>query len=83
MRLQSAAKFIEFFIHDMLDYGVLLKGGKFIKDIKVFRIKETIEEISDILESKITIKRINLVIEYENFSDIDLDCIKTDQKRLQ
>ena len=77
-RLESAAKFIEFFINDMLDYAVLLNKGKFIKDMKRFRIKESIEEIKSILESKITTKNIKLILEFENFADPEVDEINTD-----
>ena len=43
-RMGNAAKFIDFFVHDILDYAVLKgKRSNFAKNIKVFNIKESIE----------------------------------------
>ena len=53
-KIFSAAKFVDFFVHDILDYTMLNKDSKnFVKDIKVQNIKESIQEIIDILQDKI------------------------------
>ena len=45
----SASKFIDFFVHDILDYTILNKDSKnFIKNPKSFDIREAIDEIMDI-----------------------------------
>ena len=41
-----ASKFIEFFVHDILDYTLLIKAEKnFCKNIEVFNIKTAVDEI--------------------------------------
>lgn len=46
----SATKFIDFFVHDILDYSILNKEEKnFSKNFGVFDIREAIQEIIDIL----------------------------------
>ena len=51
--MTSSAKFIDYFVHDMLDYTVLTNDGKnFIKNITRFDIRAAIEEIYQILEDK-------------------------------
>jgi hypothetical protein len=45
-KMSSAAKFIDFFVHDILDYTILNKEEKnFAKDLKLNDIRQTIEEI--------------------------------------
>lgn len=45
-RMFSAGKFIDFFVHDILDYTVLnKKESNFTPDLKVFNIKDSIKEI--------------------------------------
>lgn len=42
-KINSATKFIDFFVHDLLDYAILQKKkNNFIKDLKVFDVKEAI-----------------------------------------
>lgn len=42
-KLKSAAKFIDFFVHDILDYTILMKKeSNFSKNNKVFDIKEAV-----------------------------------------
>jgi hypothetical protein len=42
-KIFSAAKFIEYFVNDILDYSMLNKDEKnFIKDLKVYDIKQAI-----------------------------------------
>ena len=55
--MTSAAKFIDFFVHDILDYTMLNKNAKnFIKDVAVFDIKKCINEIVEIQQDKIDLK---------------------------
>lgn len=77
--MDSAAKFIDFFIHDILDYTVLFKNEKgFSKNMEVFNIKEAIQEILDIMEDKIKMKQLKVIVNYVGFdSQYDYN-IKTD-----
>ena len=44
--MTSAAKFIDFFVHDILDYSILNKEEKvFTKALGIFDIREAINEI--------------------------------------
>ena len=53
----SSTKFIDFFVHDILDYTILNKDEKnFTKNISVFSIKSAVDEIVDSLNDKIKIK---------------------------
>ena len=48
-KMGSAAKFIDYFVHDILDYTILHKQEKnFAKDLQIMDIRNTIEEIIDI-----------------------------------
>ena len=56
---------IDFFVHDILDYAVLRgKKQNFSKSIQIFNIKEAIEEVTDILKEKATMKNIDLQLEF-------------------
>ena len=56
-KMSSACTFIDFFVHDILDYTILNKDSKnFIKDCKNFSITRAIHEICHILEDKISLK---------------------------
>ena len=42
-KMTSSAKFIDYFVHDMLDYTVLTNDKQnFIKDLQEFNVKESI-----------------------------------------
>ena len=57
----SSTKFIDFFVHDILDYTILNKDSKnFTKNITVFNIKYAVDEIVDSLNDKIKIKRLSI-----------------------
>ena len=48
--MASATNFIDFFVHDILDYTILNKDEKsFTKNITVFSIKNAVKEIKDAL----------------------------------
>ena len=80
-KMSSACKFIDFFVHDILDYTLLNKeSNTFMKDNKTFEIPQAIKEIQEILDDKISLKKINLDIQYRGFNG--LFSAKTDRKRL-
>ena len=42
-KMTSSAMFIDYFVHDILDFSILNKeGAKFTKDLNVFSIKDTV-----------------------------------------
>jgi hypothetical protein len=57
--MKSATKFIDFFVHDILDYSVLRKDDQnFIKNMAIFDIRNAIEEIIEIKKDKLNLKSI-------------------------
>ena len=57
----SATKFIDFFVHDILDYTLLNKeDSNFTKNFTVFSIQNAIEEIVDTLNDKCLMKEITI-----------------------
>jgi hypothetical protein len=51
--MSSATKFIDFFVHDILDYTILSQEkNNFTKNITVFDIKIAVDEILDCLSGK-------------------------------
>ena len=55
----SATKFIDFFVHDILDYSVLRKDDtNFIKNFTIFDIRTAIGEIVDIKKDQTDLKNI-------------------------
>lgn len=60
-KIVSASKFIDYFVHDMLDYTILNKDERnFTKTVEEFNIKNTIHEIIEILQDKISMKSIQV-----------------------
>lgn len=81
-KMFSASKFIDFFVHDILDYTLLNKDQKnFIKNTKPYDIRESIDEIMDIQQDKIGLKEINIVKEYTGFDTNP--SVTIDIKRMQ
>ena len=77
----SATKFIDFFVHDILDYTVLNKQEKnFTKNLSILDIREVMEELSGIMLDKIEMKAIELHHHYKYFDNKFL--VKCDFKRL-
>ena len=57
----SATKFIDFFVHDILDYTILNKQEKnFTKNMIVMDVREAINEIMEIMNDKIEMKAIEI-----------------------
>ena len=71
-KMSSAAKFIDYFVHDILDYTILNKEEKnFAKDLKLMDIRRTIEEIVEIQEDKAKIKNIDIQIKFKGFKEFE------------
>ena len=80
-KMSTACQFIDFFVHDILDYTILNKDSRnFMKDCKSFYMSSAIQEIRAILEDKVSMKEINVKVEYRGFTR---DCVNTDKKRMQ
>jgi hypothetical protein len=76
----SAVKFIDIFVHDILDYTLLNKKNKnFVKNMSTFNIKLAVEEIVNVWEDKATLKNNKVRTVYSGF---DSYMVKTDSKRL-
>ena len=66
--MSSATKFIDFFVHDILDYTILNKDEtNFNKNISIFSAKDTVEEIIETLKDKVEMKNINLQTQFTGF----------------
>ena len=60
-KMISSTKFIDFFVHDILDYTMLNKDSKsFTKNINVFNIKNAVDEIVDSLNDKLLMKELTV-----------------------
>jgi len=60
-KMTSATKFIDFFVHDILDYTILNKdSSSFTKNIAVFNINDAVNEIVDSLDDKVKMKNIKV-----------------------
>ena len=88
-KITSASKFIDYFVHDILDYTILNKKEKnFTKDLSVFDIRETLKQIIEIQEDKATMKNIKIRLLFKGFESLPHNktrnfWVKSDQKRLQ
>ena len=61
---------IDFFVHNMLDYSILLNNDEsFTKDNTNFDIHECMKEIYALLVDKVRYKKINLSIDSEGFEN--------------
>ena len=51
--MMKAGKFIDYFVHDILDYSIINReGNKFTKDCSIFDVRDAIYEIIEIMEDK-------------------------------
>ena len=90
-KIQQSSKFINYFIHDILDFSILRDGGhKFVKHESVFDVKDAVHEIVDILHDKAVMKNIAVDTQFVGFpaslhnsSLHACTYVKTDAKRLQ
>ena len=70
VKMTSSAKFIDYFVHDILDYTVLTNDShNFIKNYTVFDIRDAIQEIFQILEDKANMKGIQISFNYSNLEN--------------
>lgn len=78
--MTSSAKFIDYFVHDILDYTVLTNDShNFIKNNTIFDIREAIQEMFQILEDKVAMK--GIIVNF-NFSSLGNEfIIQSDLKR--
>ena len=82
-KIFSASKFIDYFVHDILDYTLLNKESKnFTKNESTFDIRDAIEEIMDIQIDKVEFKNISVEKKFKGFDDDNYN-LKADVKRLQ
>ena len=64
--MESATKFIDFFVHDILDYTLLNKDDKnFTKNITIFNLKHAVSEIMQCMNDKVVLR--NLAVEVKFF----------------
>ena len=79
-KIDGASKFIDYFVHDILDYTILSKDELgFIKQCTVFDINKAIEELLEIQEDKILMKEIQIKTSFEGFTGFEgRPMIKTD-----
>jgi hypothetical protein len=69
-KMTSSAMFIDYFVHDILDFSILNKEGAiFTKDLNVCSIKETINQIITIQEDKAKMKNIEIKTHYKDFPE--------------
>ena len=82
--MESATKFVDFFVHDILDYTLLNKEDKnFTKNMTIFNIKHAIKEITECLSDKVRFKDLNVEVKFFGFADGLKNLVKTDMKRMQ
>ena len=86
--MASATKFIDFFVHDILDYTMLNKDDKnFIKNTTIFSVKDAVDEIVATLHDKVKMKQIHLKVKLSGFKSDGpkgiKHLVKSDQKRIQ
>lgn len=59
--MASATKFIDFFVHDILDYTVINQDSEnFTKNINVFNMSNAVDEIIECMADKVSMKNITI-----------------------
>ena len=80
-KIVSATQFIDFFVHDILDFSVLNKNDEnFTPNNSVFDIREAIQHIVNIQEDKAKMKQIKVRKLFKGFENNNFK-VKTDLKR--
>ena len=83
-KMVSSTKFIDFFVHDILDYTILNKDSKnFTKNITVFNMKEAVDEIVESLNDKIKMKNITVQTMMIGFGPEDEDKVEKEEDKEQ
>jgi signal transduction histidine kinase len=68
--MKSSSQFIDYFVHDILDYTLLKnEHGQFKRNMQVFDLKESIQTVEDILRDKAHMKNIKVKKIFENFEE--------------
>ena len=79
-KIFSASKFIDYFVHDMLDYSILNRENEnFTKNFVKFDLKSALEEIVEMLQDKIEMKNIKIENSYKGFESSE---IVSDMRRI-
>ena len=73
---ESSAHLMEFLVQDLLDFAQI-KAGKFRKNIKLFNIKEAIDQVVAIQSYKAKKQGVELLVEYVNVGDDKVDSIES------
>ena len=82
-KMKAATNFIDFFVHDILDFTVLEERAEnFTKNLTVFDVREAIDQILVMMEDKVNLQEILVRTRYLNFDESGY-MIKTDMKRFQ
>ena len=67
-KIASATKFIDFFVHDILDYTILNKNERiFTKNTVIFDINDAVSEITETFEDKLLMKNISIHTKFIGF----------------
>ena len=68
-RLVGLSQLIDFFVHDMLDFGVLSeKAENFTRTLEIFDLQLALNEIQEIFHEKLSSKRISFNLVMRNDS---------------
>ena len=87
--MTSSSQFIDYFVHDILDYTVLTnEQSDFKPNFEVFNIKESFNHVEKILKDQAHMKGIKVKTIFENFEEHNNKLgqpylVKADQKRMQ
>ena len=67
-KISSSVKFVDHFVHDILDFAVMRKSSEsFQKNVQVFDIREAVDDITSILKDKAEMKQIEVTTKYCGF----------------
>jgi len=87
--MTSSSQFIDYFVHDILDYTVLTnEQDDFKPNVEVFNIKESCNHVEKILKDQAHMKGIKVRTIFEKFEECNNKLgqpylVKADQKRMQ
>ena len=60
-KIAQSVKFVDYFVHDILDSSVLRKAdSSFTKEMKLFDVRDAVNEIIEIQEDKVMMKDIQI-----------------------
>jgi len=82
--MKSAANFIDFFVHDILDFTLLHEDSEgFTKNHTVFNLRDAIDQIIETLEAKAQLKSLRVRKRFVGFENRAAGLmVNTDMKRL-